>query len=85
MAWDQNFSYRGMRAWAWRNGQQRWMLVTNYSDVVAQSLVSLANLSLPAGRLRFRDHLHGVDYDRDSDDGQHRGLYVERSPFDSHL
>jgi hypothetical protein len=85
MAWDQNFSYQGMLAWAWRTSHQDWMLVTNYSDTVAQCLVSLADLSLPTGRLRFRDHLHGVDYDRESDDVQHRGLYVELSPFASHL
>jgi hypothetical protein len=85
MAWDQNFSYRGMLAWAWCNGQQRWMLVTNYSDIVAQCFVSLANPSLPAGRLRFRDRLHDVDYDRESDEVQHRGLYIELSPFESHL
>ena len=85
MAWENNQSFRSMLAWAWWDDTQQWLLVINYADEVAQCRIRLADMPLPAGQLRFKDHKHGVDYDRESDEVRDQGLYVELQPFDSHV
>lgn len=85
MAWENNHSFQGVLAWAWWDDRQPWLLVSNYAEVIAQCYISLADVPLPAGLLRLRDHKHGVDYDRDSAEVLQQGLYIELQPFDSHL
>jgi glycosidase len=85
MAWENNHSFRAMLAWTWWDDTQQWLVVINYSDVVAQCRVRLVDMPLPEESLRFRDHKHGIDYDRDRNEVRHQGLYVELQPFDSHV
>ena len=85
MTSESNPTFQNILAWAWHHDQQLWIVAVNYADVTSQGFLSVAALPLSAEALLFRDHLHGVDYERGKDDLKDRGLYVELAPFMSHI
>ena len=62
-----------------------WLVVINYADHISQGSINLADLPLPAGVVRFRDHLHDSIYEQSRDTLQHTGLPVVLPPFGTHL
>jgi hypothetical protein len=60
-------------------------VVINYADHLSQGLITLADLPLPAGVVRFRDHLHNSTYEQSRDTVQHTGFPVVLPPFGTQL
>ena len=52
---------------------------------MSHGLINLAELSLPSGVLRFRDHLHNSTYEHSRETVQHTGFPVVLPPFGTQL
>jgi glycosidase len=78
-------TYKALLAWAWAHETQCWLVVINYAEHMTQGLLNLADLPLPSGVVRFRDHLHGSTYEHSRETVQDTGLPVVLPPFGAQL
>jgi hypothetical protein len=78
-------TYRALLAWAWVHETRCWLVVINYAEHISQGTITLANLPLPSGVVRFRDHLHDSTYEHSRETLQDTGLPVVLPPFGTHL
>jgi len=83
--WPDNQSCQNLLAWTWQLGQQRYLIVVNFSDTSAQGLVQLPWSNLGGQAWRLSDPLSGAIYDRDGQEMLNPGLYVELSAWNYHL
>ncbi len=85
-AWDGNNSHRDLIAYTWRHGEERRLVVVNYSALAAQGLVDLSGFELEGRRWKLVDGLHpGEAYERDGGEMAGMGLYVDLPPWTAHL
>lgn len=81
-AWDGNRSAEAIIAYAWQNSDGNRLIVSvNYADHQSQCYVRLPFAGLAGGRWRLRDLLGTAQYDRDGDELQSRGLYLDVPPW----
>ena len=78
-------TYKALLAWAWAHETQGWLVVINYAEHMSQGLLNLADLPLPTGVVRFRDHLHDSTYEHSHETVQGTGLPVVLPPFGAQL
>jgi hypothetical protein len=78
-------TYRSLLAWAWGQETHCWLVVINYAERLSQGAIPLADLPLPFGVLRFRDHLHDSIYVHSCETVQDTGLPIVLPPFGTHL
>jgi hypothetical protein len=78
-------TYKALLAWAWAHESQSWLVVINYAEHMSQGAITLAELPLPSGVLRFRDHLHDSTYEHSRETVQDTGLPVVLPPFGTQL
>jgi hypothetical protein len=76
-------TYKALLAWA--HETQCWLIVINYAECLSQGSIHLAEIPLPAGVLRFRDHVHDGIYEHSCETIQHSGLPVVLPPFGTQL
>jgi glycosidase len=74
--WPDNQSYLNLLAWCWRKGEERRLIVVNFSDAPAQARVVLPWDDLAGQPWRLTDALSGEMYDRGGDEMRGPGLYV---------
>ena len=79
--WPDNQGFRNLLAWTWQQGQQRYLVVINFSDSTVQGRVQVPCPSLGGKAWRLVDTLSGAQYDRDGEEMLHPGLYVELGPW----
>ena len=73
-------------AYAWQDlGGNRLLVSVNYADHQSQCYVRLPFAGLAGGRWRLRDLLGTAQYDRDGDDLQSHGLYLDVPPWQCHV
>jgi hypothetical protein len=84
-AWDLNATHRHLIAYVWQSGEERRLIVVNYSAGSAQGRVRLAGLGLEGQTWTLHDALHGDDYVRSGDEMARDGLYVDLRPWGMHL
>jgi hypothetical protein len=84
-AWDLNASNRGLIAYTWRQGDERRLVVVNYSAMSAQSRVPLPDFGLAKQKWTLHDAMHLVDYERDGDEMSDAGLYIDLLPWQAHM
>jgi hypothetical protein len=85
-AWDGNWTWDNFLAFAWCDPYGERLLVTvNYAPTQAQCYVRLPFTDLENGRWRFEDVLGDATYDRDGNDLQARGLYLDVPPWQAHV
>lgn len=84
-AWDLNATHRNLLAYAWRLGNERRLIVVNYSGASAQGRVRLPGYGLEGQTWTLRDALSGDEYSRNGDEMAHDGLYVDLHPWGVHL
>jgi hypothetical protein len=84
-AWDLNATHRSLIAYTWRQGDERRLIVVNYSESSAQARITLPDFDLSGELWRLHDALHQVDYDRDGGEMVENGLYIDLCPWDSHI
>jgi hypothetical protein len=85
-AWAGNNSHDAFIAYAWHdpNGA-RALVIVNYSDHASQCYLRLPFPDLAGRRWRLRDLLSEARYDREGNDLQSRGLYLDLNPWQSHV
>jgi hypothetical protein len=85
-AWDGNGSSDCFIAYAWQDaGGERLLVAVNYAPHHSQCYVRLPFLDLGGGRWRLQDLVGDAAYDRDGNDLQSRGLYLDVPPWQSHV
>ncbi len=81
-AWDGNWTWDFFIAFAWQNDAgDRLVSVVNYAPNQSQCYLRLPFADLGGRQWRFQDQLSDVRYDRDGDDLQSRGLYLDLLPW----
>jgi len=85
-AWDGNHSCDDFIAWAWQDsGGAKALVVVNYSNHASQCYLRLPFSGLADRGWRLRDLLGDAQYDRNGDELQSRGLYLDMSPWQAQV
>jgi len=85
-AWNGNRSAEAIIAYAWQDSDGNRLIVSvNYADHQSQCYVRLPIVGLAGGRWRLRDLLGAAEYDRDGNDLQTHGLYLDVPPWQHHV
>jgi hypothetical protein len=85
-AWDGNGSSDAFIASAWQDsGGARLLVAVNYASHPSQCRVRLPFPDLGGGKWRLRDLLGDASYEREGDDLQAKGLYLDVSPWHYHV
>ena len=85
-AWEGNTSCDALIASAWQDsGDTRLMVSVNYADHQSQCYVRLPFAGLAGGTWRLSDLLGTAQYDRDGNDLQSHGLYLDVPPWHCHV
>ncbi len=81
-AWEGNWTWDCFVAFAWqgRDGE-RLLIAVNYAPNQSQCYVRLPFADLGGGEWRLQNQMDDVGYDRDGNDLQSRGLYLDMSPW----
>ncbi len=85
--WEGNLTSDGFIAFAWHGpGGERMLVAVNYADNQGQCYVRLAPAFTELGgrTWRLRDLLGSAAYDRDGDDLEARGLFLDLKPMGYH-
>jgi Alpha amylase, catalytic domain len=81
-AWQDNWTSDCFVAFAWQGaGDERLVVVVNYAANRSQCYVRIPFPDLSSRQWRLTELLSDTAYDRDGDDLQSRGLYVDHSPW----
>jgi hypothetical protein len=85
-AWDGNGSSDAFIAYSWQDSSDaRLVVAVNYAPHPSQCYVRLPFPDLGQGRWRLRDLLGDTEYERDGNDLQSRGLYLDVPPWQCHI
>jgi hypothetical protein len=85
-AWDGNGSSDALIAFAWHDARDARLLVAvNYAAHPSQCYVRLPFSGLANRRWRLRDLLGDAVYERDGNDLESRGLYLDVPPWRCHV
>jgi hypothetical protein len=81
-AWDGNWTSDCFLAFAWQlPGEERLLVTVNYAGNQSQCYVRLPFTDLGRARWRLTDLLGDATYERDGDDLQRRGLFLDLPPW----
>ena len=83
--WPDNRSCQNVLTWCWVKGDERYLIVVNFSDGSSQALVRVNWDELRGKTWRLDDVLSGESYDRSGDEMRDAGLYVDLGPWKCHL
>ena len=85
-AWEGNGSSDAFIAYAWQDaGGARLLVAVNYANHASQCYVRLPFSDLGNHAWRLRDLLGEAEYERDGNDLQARGLYLDVPPWQAHV
>jgi hypothetical protein len=85
-AWDGNWTWDCFLAFAWQgSGGERLLVTVNYAPNQSQCHVRLPFADLGNSRWRLQGSLREVTYDRQGDDLQERGLYLDEPPWSAQV
>jgi hypothetical protein len=79
--WPDNPSCRNILAWCWAKGEERSLVVVNFSGGTSQALVHVPWDELRGRTWRLADALSGEVYDRSGNEMRDSGLYVDLPPW----
>jgi hypothetical protein len=83
--WPDNPSWRNILAWCWGAGEERYLIVLNWSDYRSQALVRIPWPDIGGVSWKLIDVLNGEEYDRDGNQIQDQGLYVDLENWSCHF
>jgi glycosidase len=83
--WPDNESFQNLVAWSWVKDADRYLIVVNLSDSSVQARVRVPWTDASGGTWNLIDVLSGANYERDGDEMQSQGLYVELEPWNGHF
>jgi hypothetical protein len=82
-AWEGNGTWDCFLAFAWQgSGDERLLVAVNYASNHSQCYVRLPFTDLANSQWRLQDLLGDALYDRDGNDMQARGLYLDMQPWE---
>jgi hypothetical protein len=85
-AWDGNWTFDCFVAFSWHAaGDQRLLVAVNYAPNQSQCNVRIAFGDLSGHRWELRDELAEFTYERDGDELQTRGLYLDVPAWQVHV
>jgi glycosidase len=85
-AWEGNWTRDCFVAFAWQGaGGERLLVAVNYAPNQSQCYIRLPFTDLGKGHWRLKDLLGNAQYDRDGNDLQSRGLYLDVPPWQNHI
>jgi len=85
-AWEGNWTWDCFIAFAWQGQDgKRLVVAVNYAPNQSQCYVRLPFADLGNSQWRLQDLLGGARYDRDDDDLQARGLYLDERPWSARV
>ncbi len=85
VGWTDNTSFENLLAWCWCDGDDRFLIVVNYSSINAQGRIRFPGNDLRGQNWRLNDALSEVTYERNGDEMHDAGLYVALGPWASHF
>ena len=83
--WPDNQSCQNILAWCWAKDNERALIVVNFAPAPAQARVRVPWDELRGAQWRLNDQLTGDVYDRDGTEMRDSGLYVNPTPWQSHM
>ena len=85
-AWDGNWTWDCFLAFAWQGpGDERLLVTVNYAPNQTQCYVRLPFTDLGGSRWRLADVIGDAAYEREGDDLQARGLYLDEPAWSAHV
>jgi glycosidase len=84
-AWEGNNSADDFIACTWQDNGTRALVAVNYSDHPSQCYLKLPFPELGHRRWRLRDLMSDAQYDREGEELQSRGLYLDVGPWRAHV
>ena len=85
-AWEGNWTHDCFVAFAWLGpGKERLLVAVNYASNQSQCYVRLPFAELGNRQWRFQDLLGRAQYDRDGNDLDSRGLYLDVPPWQAYV
>ena len=85
IGWPDNASYTNLVAWCWHKGDQRRLIVVNFSDLSAQARIRPPWDDLAGRAWRLTDVVSGDVYDRTGEEMCEPGLYVGLEAWGFHF
>src|SRR5271156_6664037 len=79
--WPDNTSFQRLGVWSWTKDDDRRLIVINLSDGAVQARVLLPWDEVRGKTWRLDDALSDASYERDGDDMNNNGLYIELEPW----
>ena len=83
--WPDNSTYQNLLSWRWIKENDRYLIVINFSDNVAQGRVQVVGAQLGEKTWRLLDQFSGEIYERSGNGMQNPGLYVELNSWGCHF
>lgn len=81
-AWENNWTWDCFLAFAWQGpGGERLLVIVNYAPNKSQCYVRLPFADLGNSQWRLEDLIGDATYDREGNDLQARGLYIDEPPW----
>ena len=85
-AWDGNWTWNCFLSYFWQGAaDEQFLVVVNYAANQGQCYIRMPFPKLREQRWQLEDLLSGARYDRDGNDLESRGLYVDLAPWHYHL
>jgi glycosidase len=85
-AWDGNWTWDCFVAFAWQGpGGEHLLVAVNYAPNQSQCYVRMPFTDLGNGQWRLEDMIGDATYDREGNDLQARGLYLDEPPWQAHV
>jgi hypothetical protein len=84
-AWPGNETHRNMIAYTWQFGDQRRLVIINYSNVHSQCRIRLTDFGLEGHTWTLEDRLNQKEYERQGDRMISDGLYIDLTPWNAHI
>ncbi len=79
--WPDNTSFQRLGVWSWTKDDDRRLIVVNLSDSAVQARVHLPWDDVRGKTWRLSDALSDASYERDGDDMNNNGLYIDLEPW----
>jgi glycosidase len=83
--WPDNPSYVNLVAWCWRRGDEKYLVVINFSHTRCQGRIHLPWADLKGRTSLLVDVMNGERYERDGDEMLDQGLYVDLEAWKFHF
>jgi len=83
--WPDNSSFQNLGAWTWLKDDDRYLIVINLSDSSVQARVQIPWADVRGETWHLSDVFSGATFDRDGDEMQAAGLYLELEPWNCHF